>query len=328
MLNVTIAPPRRHRSLTLFPLIAKDAPELPYSLMSDALQHGILRITEVGSGTVPELLAKNSGESSVLVLDGEQLVGARQNRTTNRSLLLPAKSETQIPVSCMEQGRWHFDSEHFQPTESNSPTAVRRQAREVEAEQAREGTPVPASALSMAQGNVWGAIAEHSAKLRTRSDTGALDHLYTTRAEELDRWAAEYPLEPNQIGLLAFLGARPLGMDLIGCTRLFARLHGRLLRGYVMDALGSHSRARELPEEVAQRFLDQVGAARRVESPTVGLGRYAILSDAVIGGELTEGARIVHLSAFPAASRPNGAPREGLFDDPIAPPSRRRRPGS
>jgi hypothetical protein len=39
---------------------------------------------------VPELIATNRGDADVLVLDGEQLIGARQNRMTNRSILLPA----------------------------------------------------------------------------------------------------------------------------------------------------------------------------------------------------------------------------------------------
>ena len=68
--------PRRHGPLTLFPLLTRDAPELPYALMSDALELGTLRITEVGSGSVPELLAINNGDSTVLLLDGEQLIGA------------------------------------------------------------------------------------------------------------------------------------------------------------------------------------------------------------------------------------------------------------
>jgi hypothetical protein len=326
MLNVSLAPPRRHRSLTIFPLLAPSAPELPYALMSDALQDGALRITEVGSGTVPELLAVNGGGRAVLVLDGEQLVGARQNRTTNRSLLLPAGSETKIPVSCMEQGRWHFRSEHFQPAPHNSPASVRRQAREVEAGHVRAGEEVSTAALSAAQGQVWNVISEHSEKLGARPETGALDALYAERAPDLDGWASEYPATPDQVGLLAFLGARPLGMDVIGCRSLYARLHDRLVRGYVMDALGSATRGRTISTGTAQAYLDRVSAARRVESPTVGDGRYAVLAGEVIGGELTDRDRLVHLSAFPLDPRIRRVPGDvPPFSDPIAPPSRRRR---
>ncbi len=317
MLDVTLAPPHRHGPLTIFPLIAREAPELPYTLMSDALELGTLRITEVGSGTVPELLALNSGSAVVLVLDGEQLIGARQNRTTNRSILLPAQSRTHIPVSCMEQGRWHFASEHFTSPKQSSPASVRRQAREVEAEHAAVGAPVPQEVLAEAQGRVWSTIAERASELGTHSGTGALDHAYRERGSDLGEWMAEFPLEEGQVGLLGFLGARPLGMDLIGSAALYAQLHERLLPGYVLDALAVRSRARTPGAEAAQGFLDRVVAAKRVQSPSVGLGAYAVLSGAVIGGELTHEGRAVHLSAFPA----EGRARAGG----IQRPSRRRR---
>lgn len=317
MLNVTLSSPRRHGPLTIIPLIARDAPELPYALMSDAIELGVLRITEVGSGTVPELLATNSGDSTILVLDGEQLIGARQNRTTNRSLLLPRFSRIGIPVACMEQGRWHFDSEDFTAPKQSSPASVRRRAREVEARRAAVGEAAPPQVLAEAQGSVWEAIRQSSELLRAASDTGALNHLYRARDVDLRSWMREFAREEGQVGLLAFVGMRPLGMDLIGCPRLYERLHERLLPGYILDALGAETPPRGAGTATAQRFLDRVAAARRVESPSVGLGRYAVLSGGVIGGELTAEAGIVHLSAFPLAVQP--LPR------PISRPSRRRR---
>jgi hypothetical protein len=56
--------------------------------MADALAAGTLTITEVGTGTVPNLAATNASDRDTLVLDGEQLIGSRQNRMTNRSMLL------------------------------------------------------------------------------------------------------------------------------------------------------------------------------------------------------------------------------------------------
>ena len=64
---------------------------------------GTLQVTEVDeSGSVPELLATNTGDEMVLLLDGEELVGAKQNRILNITLLAPAMQDTVIPVSCVE----------------------------------------------------------------------------------------------------------------------------------------------------------------------------------------------------------------------------------
>jgi len=43
---------------------------------------------------VPELLVINQGERAVLLVDGEELVGAKQNRVLNTSVLVRGKSET------------------------------------------------------------------------------------------------------------------------------------------------------------------------------------------------------------------------------------------
>src|SRR5690606_23439745 len=66
MLDVTTATPQTHASLTVFPLIAAGPAELPFTLMTDAIEAGTLKITEVGSGTVPELLATNTAATAIL----------------------------------------------------------------------------------------------------------------------------------------------------------------------------------------------------------------------------------------------------------------------
>jgi hypothetical protein len=327
MLNVTLAPPQRHEALTVFPLLTADAAELPYLLLVDALEAGAVEITEVGSGTVPELLATNESDAAVLVLDGEQLIGARQNRMTNRSLLLPAASATYLPVSCMEQGRWRFVTQKFAPSEQHSPSTVRRQARESEAGYAMRDMAAPPEALSQAQYAVWDSIASHARKVGSSPATGALNDLYEARADDLKSWIGDFPLVEGQVGLLAFLAVRQLGLDLIGGRQLFSRLHERLIRGYIMDALGSRT-TRHPGAERAQDFLDHVRVARRVDSPTVGQGSYAVLSGVVIGGELRDGESVVHLSAFPGREASGGAAEDSdRPQQPIAPPSRRWRRG-
>jgi hypothetical protein len=326
MLDVTLAAPQRHENLTVFPLVARGPAELPYELMADAINAGSLRITEVGSGSVPELYAIHQGDVSILVLDGEQLIGARQNRMTNRSILLPAHAKTSIPVSCMEQGRWRPDSDRFDPAPQNAPSTVRRRTRDREALNVNAGRAAGADTLREAQGDVWGAIADKSAAIGFNSPTSALNDLYTDRTADVSRFLAAFPVVDGQVGLVAYLGDTPLGLDLIGSTRIYGRVHGRLMRGYVMDAVGEASAAAELAESVAQGYLDSVTEARRVDSPTVGLGTYRVLTGAVVGGELKAEDRLVHLSAFPAEARGDGG---GLHSpqplvDPIAPPSRRR----
>jgi hypothetical protein len=321
MLDFKLAEPQRHESLTIFPLRHPDPWELPYRLLADALDAGSLRVSEVDGGRVPELSVENSGDADVLILDGEQLVGAKQNRMVNRTIILAAGTKTTIPVSCMEHGRWHFTSPEFGHVNFHSPSKVRRHARKMEAARARtRGTASP-EALADCQGDVWNEIADYSQKLGGRSESGALDHLYRLRSFDLDEWSRSFPWVDDQVGVLAFLGDQPLGMDVIGGHRLYARLHKRLLSGYVMDAFAAAGDRRrvELGDGAAAAFLERLRAATRIEAPTVGRGTYRVLSGGVMGGELDDENGLVHLCAFPAEEgRAEDGPR-------LASPSRRRR---
>jgi len=331
--------PTSYGGLTVFPLISEPRTALQYDLLLDAIGAGSLRIREVGSGTVPSLFAHNVGTTDVLILDGEQLIGARQNRITNRSILLAAGAKTEIPVSCMEQGRWHFTSEEFAPAPKarHAPTNVRRHAKFAEMEVAVATGRGRRDSAAMAQGQVWSSISEMSDRLGGRSDTGAMDEVYDHLDTDVESWLAHFPPEPGQVGLLAFLGSRPLAIDALGCAELWARVHRRFLGGYVMDALAwqggatAASTARDTPDEqAAERFLEAVGSARRIESDTVGSGTYRVLAGAAIGGELTADdlgdPRLVHLSAFPSEDQSRGRRQATHRDEgsPLAPPSRRR----
>jgi hypothetical protein len=299
---VELGPVQRYEWLSLFPLIDRQPRHLPYQLLADALEAGTVQLAEVGTGSVPEVAVENSGETDVLILDGEQLVGAKQNRTVSRTLILPAKATTSIPVSCMEQGRWRFTSGRFAHTRHHSPSKVRRHARKVEALCTKAMRAAGPAMLAQAQGAVWSEISACSDSLGGRSSTGALDHLYELKGRDLDEWSKHFPWVDDQVGLLAFLGARPLALDLVGGHRLYARLHKQLVRGYVMDALtAGPSRSIRVGEKTAAPFLERVKRATRTRAPTVGRGEYRVLSGRVMGGELIDTCGLVHLSAFPTS---------------------------
>ena len=327
---------QRHENLTIFPLIAGVQPDLPYLLLGDALGSGAVSIGELGSGSVPSLVASNKGEVDVLILDGEQLIGAKQNRITNRTIILESITETVIPVSCMEQGRWRHATDEFRsrPKPRHAPSRVRRKAREVEAAFAASPMQASASVLHQAQSAVWHEIRDVGVSMGVSSDTGAMDEIYDRHTESLDDWIAQFPIEDGQVGLLAFLGGRPLAMDVVGSGSLYAHLHERFLGGYCMDALAArgnrkHENGGPAPA-AAGRFLAKVGSATRGNAPTAGKGTYHLLSGPAIGAELTSVVdheeRLVHLSAFPGRSRGagNGAAGAAADTNPIASPSRRR----
>ena len=47
-------------------------------------------------------------DPNILILDGEELVGTKQKRAANITMLIPAHSAVVIPISCVERRRWYY----------------------------------------------------------------------------------------------------------------------------------------------------------------------------------------------------------------------------
>src|SRR4051794_15815709 len=85
--------PEEHRGVVVAPLFPRRQPRAEYVTLEQAIPLGFC-ITELEeAGSVPELLASNPLESDVLLYDGEELIGAKQNRILNITVLVPAGSE-------------------------------------------------------------------------------------------------------------------------------------------------------------------------------------------------------------------------------------------
>ena len=116
--RIAVGHPRTFAGLSVYPLTGGTVGSPRYTILDEALRAGTARVTETSeSGSVPELAFHNDGDPPVLVLDGEELAGAKQNRIVNLTILVPGKTKVVIPVSCVEAGRWASMSDEFASTE-------------------------------------------------------------------------------------------------------------------------------------------------------------------------------------------------------------------
>jgi len=78
--TVKLARKQDHRNMILFPLLAPSDGEPDYLTLEEALEQRLANVTEVDQGgSVPELKVINRGRKSVLIVEGEELVGAKRN---------------------------------------------------------------------------------------------------------------------------------------------------------------------------------------------------------------------------------------------------------
>ena len=112
--GLTLGRKQSCRNLIVFALLSDYNADFDYLTLDEALSGNLIDIVEKDeAGTVPELKVVNRSDRMVLILDGEELVGAKQNRIVNTTILIAGNTTTVIPVSCVEQGRWAFVSQEM-----------------------------------------------------------------------------------------------------------------------------------------------------------------------------------------------------------------------
>ena len=294
--RLELGQPQAHLNLSLYPLIAGNDEPPGYVLLDDALEKKLAQVTEVsGAGSVPELAFENSSAERILLVDGDQLIGAKQNRIVNLSILVGAGKRVVIPVSCVEQGRWRYKSDKF----SSSDSSLFARARASKMSQVSASMRTTGRHASD-QGAIWAAVAGKAQTLGHVSETMAMEDLYEGRTGDLDGYARAFRTEPRQRGAVVAIDGKVVGLELFDSAAAFARYFRKLVRSYAMDAVETRKDATvAAAEQDVRRFLESLKTATAERFAALGEGEDIRLSGAEIeGGALMADGRLVHLAGY------------------------------
>ncbi|MDR7992660.1 ARPP-1 family domain-containing protein [Thermosynechococcus sp. TG252] len=295
--TVEISTPQTFGGMTLFPLLRPIAAEPDYWTLTEAMNQNLLKITEVSEGGhVPELLCHNWSDRSVLLVDGEELVGAKQNRILNLTVLVPAHTDLKIPVSCVERGRWHYRCREFAAADrAYHATGRAKKLRYVTESLKRRGSRLAD------QGEIWADVDDHLLFFACKSATDALADVYEKEAHSLDEYVQAFRAIAQQIGALFVVHGQILGLELFDFPATFGKLLPKFSRSYGLEALKpSLSHGSEVTTADAKAFLTTVAAATAETFEALAEGTDVRLTHPeVIGSALVAKERVVHLSAFP-----------------------------
>ena len=303
--RVKVGTPTAFRNLTIFPLVDGEGGSADYLTLDEALAQKSAKITEVSEGgSVPELKFVNDGDKPVLLLDGEELIGAKQNRVLNLSILAPACKTIIIPVSCVEAGRWHHRSSEF----SSAPRVQYAEGRAAKMAQVSES--MRHGSYSSDQGKVWADIGAKFGKFRASSPTSAMSDIYEQQSVRLDDYVRSFAPSERQAGAVFAIDGRVAGLELFDAPETLRKLFPKLLRSYALDALDRSMSAPAEAEyhsptaEEAESFLKAVVETEAKASPALGEGQDVRLTGSgLTGAALSARERIVHLSAFQVKGR-------------------------
>jgi hypothetical protein len=245
--------------------------------------------------------------SKVLLVDGDELVGAKQNRIINLTILVPAHTKIEIPVSCVEAGRWSRNSDEF----SSARRAMYSRARAAKTEQVTVNMQHSGERHSD-QSEVWGNIAACSADLDVASPTGSMSDIYEGYEQRLDRYREAFKARDGQVGALFALHGKAQGLEIFDSSETFSHYLERLVSSYALGSLADKGNDKEATLPEAEKFMEGVKNAGAEQFEALGEGDDLRLSgESLAGGALVAEDRVVHLAAFSLDSDRHGFVNRG-----------------
>jgi hypothetical protein len=292
---VSLGDAQSFANLQITPLLAAAAGTADYLTLAEAQEQGLAVVSEVSeSGSVPTLLLQNNADQAVFLLDGEELVGAKQNRILNLTLLVPAKTELEIPVSCVEQGRWSHRTEEFESSERAFFSKGRARKAERVSESLRENGYRESN-----QNEVWGDIGDKMASMDVESSTDAIADAYEYFSGSVDEYVAAFNTTEMQVGACFVINGKIRGIELFDMSDTCSKLMPKLIRSYALDAIEERQEEAIGVEQGINDFIQTVAAAPADSFAALGEGEdLRIHSTAITGGALAARDRVVHLCAF------------------------------
>lgn len=294
--HASIGKPITRLGVSLFPVYLHQ----PLGPRISSSNLGGVVIEEADDESVPTLVATNPGGEPVLLVEGETIAGGLQQRALNVSVLMAPHRTVEVPVSCVEAGRWG-GSRYF----SGSSGQTSRRIRRAKASGVRDNLRRSGDKHSD-QSAVWESVDHELDRLcapaptRNFADADAVIEGSEDLTSALEDLAGRGPLA-GQCGVVISHGSRVVSADVFVDSALLGDQWEPTVRAALLD-LPAEVRGRPSASR-ALSFLRRVALAPAVETDGVGLGSERHMeSRRLVGQALIWEDRLVHASAFALAA--------------------------
>jgi hypothetical protein len=291
--KVTVS--QQQSGLQVFGLQWPATPNLVYSTLDEAVSAGTLDVTEVSTeGSVPELKVESRSDVMTFLMAGEQVLGAKQNRVFNVSLMVGAHTTLAVPVSCVEAGRWRSRSVKFASGGTMSHGVMRKMmSKHVRESYRQEGTP------SANQGEVWEEVKRKLHALASTSPSEEFDQVYKDYRTPLEDLLRALTPPAGCHGVIFAVGGKIAGADVFDQPATLVKLWPKLVRAYALDVLEAKDSQSSVTAEEAERWVRSAACAKVEQFNTPGLGQDIRLEAAGLAGAalIVEG-QPVHVELF------------------------------
>lgn len=284
LINTDIGNPINYENLTVVPIFSKLRNKLKYISLTEAVNNSMAKISEIDTGgSVPELLVINESDTEILIYEGEELKGAKQNRVVNTSVLLNKKSKTIIPVSCVEQGRWSYDSNSLLPSDYSSPRNIRISLKHSVSNNLEKTLEYKSD-----QHEVWNLVEETADENKVYSKTEAMHDIYENKSVNIKLFTDYLKPIKGQKGMIVLINGEIVGLEFISRKSVFRDVYKKLISSYVLEAINKKKNDRK--DDIQKNlniFFKQLKSSKEKGYNGVALGKdYRISSKGLLATAL------------------------------------------
>ena len=256
-----------------------------YATLDEALDaHWIEILESTESGQVSRIKIINHSEHMIFLMAGEQLVGCKQNRVLNSSIMVPPKAEMPLPVTCVERGRWGYSSRAFSSAGTSSYYGLRAMMSGQAYKSYRfVGTP------TSDQHAVWTEVSRKLDATGSPSRSHAMQDVYRNINARLKELEEKFPAPTDCNAAVFAVAGDVVGSDFFDKNETLRKLWPKLIQSCSLDALErpSQNATSASPNDIST-WLERTTKATQERFPSPGMG-----SDVRIEGEDVLGASLV-----------------------------------
>lgn len=300
--SIVCRPGADYGGLSVYPMSHPAQGGVDYITLDEALKTNAVTITETSMyGSVPELVVTNHGRKCVLIIDGEELIGAKQNRVVNTTVLIAAGTQIVVPVSCVERSRWSHGAYSFRSENTMSYSRLR----------ARKSAQVTGSLSAFAtyrsdQDQIWNDIELKMCSMGIESPTKAMRDILDRERVRVSDYVGALS-EAASEGAAFLIHDQLAGIDLFDRPETFSKVKPKIIASYALDAIERRAHGEKpVSQEVCgqiRAFLEGLKTCEFSAFPSVGLGTdVRIKGKDVTGFALVHEGVVVHLSVFSQAA--------------------------
>ena len=221
--DIELLTPQSHKHMTVIPLKTQTNYKFDILTLKKGFELGLVEVKECEQSTVNTLLVKNKSIDPLILIDGEEVVGGKQNRIVNSTTVIAPKSESPVSVSCTEHGRWKYKSEF-----KSSVHIANYNTRRAKLKAERECAPV--------QNEVWSSINCLEDSLDFSSPTSAMSESYEAQRINHAEFINAFEVVDGQNGALVILNGEIKGFELFLNPEIYRQFHEKIIKSYLIDS--------------------------------------------------------------------------------------------